>query len=110
MAFSLNDRSRQALPAFGASFISSLGDVIGRKGRGGQVELESRHGHHQFGPFAVLEQRVFDGRGAADKQSTTKAALVLRDPVAAAVLADQEESSVRTAREKCLTLAHGYLR
>ena len=44
-----------------------------------------------FGMMAVLEQRVFDGLGAADEQAAIEAALFLGDPLAAFVLADEDD-------------------
>ena len=40
----------------------------------------------------VLEQGVFDGMCAADKQAAEQAVLFLGDPLAAAVTADEDDS------------------
>src|SRR5450432_3729137 len=51
-----------------------------------------------FGVMAVLEQRVFEGLRAVDEQAAIEAILFLRDPVAAAVLADEDDGGLRAAR------------
>src|SRR5262245_63022948 len=48
--------------------------------------------------MAVLEQRVFDGLGAADEQAAEQAVLFLGDPLAAAVAADEDDGGRTTAR------------
>ena len=48
-----------------------------------------------FGVMAVLEQRVFDGLRAVDEQAAIEAVLFLGDPVAAAVLADEDDRGCR---------------
>src|SRR6188472_484549 len=48
--------------------------------------------------MTVLEQRVFDGLGAADEQAAIKAVLFLGDPVAAFVLADKDDGRCRATR------------
>jgi hypothetical protein len=40
----------------------------------------------------VFEQGVFDGLGAIDEQAAIEAVLFLRDPAAAAVLADEDNA------------------
>src|SRR6202163_1057297 len=51
-----------------------------------------------FGMMAVLEQRVFDGLRAVDEQAAVEAVLFLGDPVAAPVLADEDDCRCRAAR------------
>src|SRR5712691_6234080 len=71
------------------------------------VELEhARDRDHGFRPVAVLEQGKLEGLGAADEQAAAKPVAVLHDPTAAAVLADQKERGVRSARGR-LSLARG---
>src|SRR6266702_3268813 len=48
--------------------------------------------------MAVLEQRVFDGLGAADEQAAIETVLFLGDPLAAAVSSDENDVGRRTAR------------
>jgi hypothetical protein len=48
--------------------------------------------------LAVLEQRVFDGLGAIDEQAAIKAVLLLGDPLAALVAADEDDGRCRAAR------------
>jgi hypothetical protein len=48
--------------------------------------------------MAVLEQRVFDGLRAVHEQPAIEAILFLGNPVAAAVLANEDECRCRTAR------------
>ena len=55
----------------------------------GHVELDfARQLDDGFGVMTVLEQRVFDGLGAADEQAAIKAVLFLGDPLAALVHAN----------------------
>src|ERR1700674_3280737 len=51
-----------------------------------------------FGAMAVLEQRIFDGLGAVDEQAAIETALFLGDPVAPAVLADEDYCRWRATR------------
>jgi hypothetical protein len=48
--------------------------------------------------MSILEQRVFDGLRAVDEQAAVETALFLGDPVAAAVLADEDDGGCRTTR------------
>jgi hypothetical protein len=48
-----------------------------------------------FAPVAVFEQRELEGCGAADEEPAATASLLLRDPLAAAVLANQKERGGR---------------
>jgi hypothetical protein len=48
--------------------------------------------------MAILEQRVFDGLRAVDEQAAVKTVLFLGDPVATAVLADEDAGRCRTTR------------
>jgi hypothetical protein len=55
------------------------------------VELENSWDHdHGLRAVAVLEPGKFQGFRSVDEQAAAKADLVLNDPVAAAVPADQE--------------------
>src|SRR5262245_49143731 len=71
------------------------------------VELENI-GHHDHGlrPVSVFEHGEFQGFGAVDEQATAKASLILNDPLAAAVLADQEERGVGTTRRGRFAFDH----
>ena len=51
----------------------------------------ARHFDYRFGMTAVLEQRVFDGLGASDEQAAVEAVLLLGDPFALAIAADEDE-------------------
>jgi hypothetical protein len=48
--------------------------------------------------MTVLEQRVFDGLRTADEQAAIKAVLFLGDPLAAPVLADEDDGRGRATR------------
>src|SRR6476620_3582046 len=67
-----------------------------REGALPHVEFERvRHRDHGFAPVAVFEQRELEGCGAADEEPAATASLLLRDPLAAAVLANQKERGGR---------------
>ena len=51
-----------------------------------------------FGMVAVLEQRVFDGLSAVNEETAVETVLFLGDPLAAAVLADEDDAGQGTAR------------
>ncbi len=51
-----------------------------------------------FGMLAVLEQRIFDGLGAVDEQAAIEAVLLLGDPLAAVVTADEDDGGRCTTR------------
>ena len=51
-----------------------------------------------FRMMAVFEQRVFDGLRAVHEQAAIEAVLLLGDPVAAFVAADEDDVRCRTAR------------
>jgi hypothetical protein len=56
------------------------------------VEFEhTGHHDHRLRAVPVLEHGVFESFGTVDEQATVEAVLVLDDPVATPVLADQEE-------------------
>src|SRR5262245_42713845 len=56
-----------------------------------QIELErARHRDDRFRSVAVLEQRELERRRVGDEEAAGQTVLLLRDPTAAAVLADQE--------------------
>src|SRR5690242_13633381 len=68
------------------------GGRSGRERMAAHIELEhARHRHDRVRPAAVLEQRELDGGSAGGEQTTGLAVLLLGDPAAVAVLADQEE-------------------
>src|SRR5215510_9061030 len=72
------------------------------------VELENAWDHdHGLRPVPVLEHREFHSFGAVNEQATTKAALILDDPVAAAVPADPEQGLRATCRGRFTFLVHG---
>jgi hypothetical protein len=59
------------------------------------IELENaRHHDHGVWPVAVLEHGKFQGFGAANEQAAAQASLIPDDPLATAVLANQEERRV----------------
>ena len=70
-----------------------------RCGVSAHVELDlARQLDDGLGMLSVLEQRVFDGLGAADEQAAIEAVLLLRDPLAPMVLADEDDGGEGTAR------------
>src|SRR6516162_4595755 len=71
------------------------------------VELENAGDHdHGLRPVPVLEHREFHRFGAVHEQAAAKAALILDDPVAAAVPADPEQLRT-TRRGRFAFLVHG---
>jgi hypothetical protein len=65
--------------------------MMGCWGLAVDIELENSGNHdHSSWPAALLEHCEFQGRGAIGEQAATKASLVLNDPIAASVFADQE--------------------
>src|SRR5439155_9142823 len=71
------------------------------------VELENAWDHdHGLRPVPVLEHREFQRFGAVHEQATAKAALILDDPVAAAVPADPEGLRA-TCRGRFTFIIHG---
>ena len=75
--------------------------------RPGEVEFEDAGDvDDEFRLPAVLEQGEFQGRRLADEEAAAPPVLVLRDPLAAAVAAEQEKRVGRTACNEILTLAH----
>src|SRR5450631_2913275 len=73
--------------------------VIGGGALAAHVEFDfARQLDDGFRVTAVLEQRVFDGLRAVDKQAAIEAVLFLGDPVAAAVLANKDDGRSRAAR------------
>src|ERR1700704_5836753 len=79
-----------------------------REGARAQVEVKiARDGDDQVRPVAVLEQGIFERRRPADKEAAAPAALVLSHPVAAAVLANEEQRGIGPAGQEHFTLAHG---
>jgi hypothetical protein len=72
--------------------------LAGKANAAGHVELDlARQFDDSFGMIAVLEQRILDGLRSIDKHSAVKAILFLRDPLAAAVLADENDSGCSRA-------------
>jgi hypothetical protein len=56
------------------------------------VELKNSRNHDdRLGPMPVFEQCKPERFGAVDEQATTTVLLILDNPIAAAVLADEEE-------------------
>src|SRR5262245_42841328 len=71
------------------------------------VELENTGNHdHGLRPVPVLEHREFHRFSAVHEQAAAKAALVLDDPVAAAVPADPEGLRA-TSRGRFTFIIHG---
>jgi len=69
------------------------------------VELENAGDHdHGLRPVPVFEHREFHRFGAVHKQATAKAALILHDPIAAAIPADPEQ--LRTTRRGRFAILH----
>jgi hypothetical protein len=63
------------------------------------VELDlSRQFDDCFGMMAVLEQRILDGLGPAHEQAAIKPILLLGDPLAAPVPADEYDGRRRATR------------
>ena len=59
------------------------------------VELDlARQLDDGFRMLSVLEQRIFDGLGAADEQAAIEAVLLLRDPLSPMVAADENNGRV----------------
>jgi hypothetical protein len=74
------------------------------------IELENARDHdHRLRPVPALEQRKFYGFGAVDKEASAKTLLILNDPVAAAVLADEEERQFRVTRRGWFPFDHDIL-
>jgi hypothetical protein len=74
-------------------------DRLSNEGAARDVEFEfARQFDDCFGVMAVLEQRIFDGLRAIDEQAAIEAMLLLGDPVAAAVSADEDDGGSGTAR------------
>jgi hypothetical protein len=77
-------------------------------GRTTHVEFENS-GHHddRLRSVSILEHREFHSFGAIKEQATTKALLILCDPIAAAVSADMKQPQWRRwALRKKLILTH----
>jgi len=75
------------------------GGGIGGEEPAADVEFDfARQLDDGFGMVVILEQRVFDGLGAVDEQAAIETVLFLRDPVAAAVAADEDDRRCRAAR------------
>src|SRR5262249_9796905 len=67
------------------------GGRLGCERMAAQIELErARHCGDRFRPGAVLQQRELERRRVGDGEPAGQAVLLLRDPAAAAVLADHE--------------------
>ena len=65
---------------------------VGKAELAAHVEFDAaRQFDDGLGMTPVFEQGVFDGLGAIDAQAALEAVLVLRDPAAAAVLADEDD-------------------
>ena len=69
-----------------------------REGRtGGDIQLKNT-GHHPngFGMVSILSERELEGSRLSDEEAAAKAVLVLNNPIAAAVLANQKDRVLRT--------------
>ena len=69
-----------------------------RRGRtGGDIQLKNT-GHHPngFGMVSILSERELKGCCLSDEEAAAKAVLVLNNPIAAAVLANQKDRVLRT--------------
>ena len=63
---------------------------------GAKIEFENAGNHdHGVGPIAVFESRIPERFGAADEQPAAEALLILHNPVALAVSANQEKNRWR---------------
>src|SRR5438132_370307 len=72
------------------------------------VELENAGDHdHGLWPIPVLEHREFHRLGPVHEHAAAKAALILDDPVAAAVPADPEQGLRATCRGRFTFIIHG---
>jgi len=73
-----------------------------------EIEFENARNHNDgVGPIAVFESRIAKRLGTADEQPAAQALLILRDPVALAVPADQEENRRRAgSTRRRFGLAH----
>jgi hypothetical protein len=79
--------------------------VIGRGELVAHVEFDfARQLDNCFGVMAVFGKRVFDGLRAAEEQAAIKTVLLLCNPVAAAVLADKDDSRCGVARWRFVEL------
>src|ERR1700676_353902 len=75
------------------------GDAIGGGKLAAHVELDfARQLDDGLGMTAIFKERVFEGLRAVDEQAAIAAVLLLGDPVAAAVLANKDDSRCRAAR------------
>jgi hypothetical protein len=73
--------------------------VIGGEKVATHVEFDgARQLNDRLWMMAILEQRVFDGLRSVNEQAAVKTVLFLGDPVAAAVLADEDDGGCRTTR------------
>jgi hypothetical protein len=75
------------------------------------VELQNA-GNHDDGlrPVSILEQRKPEGSRAINKQPAAEATLILNDPIALTVFADQEKRRYRMRlRRARFGLSHGEL-
>src|SRR5437016_928312 len=72
------------------------------------VELENAGDHdHGLWPIPVLEHREFHRLGAVHEHAAAKTALILDDPVAAAVPADTEQGLGTSRRGRFTFIVHG---
>jgi hypothetical protein len=72
------------------------------------VELENAWDHdHGLRPIPVLEHREFDRLGTVHEHAAAKTALILDDPVAAAVSADTEQGLCTRRRGRFTFIIHG---
>ena len=94
----LGDRGLNARVRGKSNALSGMRDcsvergMMDLEGTSAHVEFEDA-GNRDYGfwPIAVLEQRKLERRRSADKEAAAAPVLLLGDPSAAAVLADQKE-------------------
>src|SRR5229473_2799253 len=73
--------------------------VVGGGRLAAHIELDfARQLYDRFRMVAVLEQCIFDGLRTVDEQAAIETILLLRDPLAALVLADEDDVEQGTAR------------
>lgn len=73
-----------------------------------QIELKHARNHDDgLRPTSALEHRELDGVSAINKQTAATTALIADDPLAAAILANQQKSVREVARTQRFLLVHG---
>jgi hypothetical protein len=88
-----NERSPLGRPSFARS-IGVDSRLMQNSRLATDIKLEPPKNHNDgLGSISILEQREPERLCAVDEQSTTKAMLVLNNPVAAAVPTDKEQGT-----------------